>query len=179
MSNQQDFPKPSSSFAGSAQRANPVAQKLANAWRPRGTAMESPMSTLARYALRVIDRVTGEAYSANELADGGLAAASAITHGLKNVAGGVLAIPITHRYVRKTTGGAEALTLANGTFIGQRINIRLVVDGGAGTLTPTTKNGFATIVFDDAGEFAELEWTSDGWIIIGLGGLTAQPVVTV
>jgi len=55
---------------------------------------------------------------------------------------------------------------------------RSYIHAETGTLTPATKNGFLTIVFDDAGEFAELEWTSDGWIIIGLGGLTAQPVVT-
>lgn len=177
--NPQDFPQPSSAFAGSATRANPVSKKLAKAWQPKGTSLENLLATLSRYALRVIDRRTGEAYSADELADGGLAAASSITHGRLAVAGGVLAIPITHRYVAKTTGGVEALTLANGAFIGQRINIRLVTDGGNGTLTPTTKTGFATVVFEDAGDFVELEWTADGWIIIAAGGLTAQPTITV
>jgi hypothetical protein len=156
-----------------------VANKLAKSWQPRGTALENLMATLCRYSLRVIDRSTGEAYSADELADGGLAASSSITHGRLAVAGGTLAIPITHRYVAKTTGGVEALTLANGSFIGQRINIRLTTDGGNGTLTPTTKTGFATVVFEDAGDFVELEWTADGWIIIGVGGLTAQPTVSV
>jgi hypothetical protein len=91
-----------------------------------------------------------------------------------------LAIPITHRSVNKTTGAdAEALSLANGAFLGQRLSINLVTDGGGdGTLTPTTKSGFATIVFADAGDFAELEWTTAGWRIVGIGGLTAQPVVT-
>lgn len=91
-----------------------------------------------------------------------------------------LAIPITHRTVNKTTGAdAEALTLADGAFLGQRLNINLVTDGGGdGTLTPTTPSGFATIVFADAGDFAELEWTTAGWRIVGIGGLTAQPTVT-
>jgi hypothetical protein len=91
-----------------------------------------------------------------------------------------LAIPITHRSVNKTTGGdAEALSLADGAFLGQRLNINLVVDGGGdGTLTPTTASGFATIVFADAGDFAELEWTTAGWRIVGIGGLTAQPAYT-
>jgi len=175
-----DFPIPHSTVAGPANTAGEPLAASAKAYVPKNTQLETPGSTLARFALRLSDRATGRAYSADELADGGLAAASSIVHGFVAVAAGTLVIPRTHRYVRKTTGaGAEALTLANGTFIGQRLNIRLVVDGGgAGTLTPATKNGFLTIVFDDAGEFAELEWTSDGWIIIGLGGLTAQPVVT-
>lgn len=93
-----------------------------------------------------------------------------------------LAIPVTHRVVAKTTGAdAEALTLANGVA-GQRLLIYLVVDGGGdGTLTPTTKTGFATIVFADAGDYATLEYVDDtvGWILVGHGGLTAAPVVTV
>lgn len=91
-----------------------------------------------------------------------------------------LAIPITHRTVNKTTGAdAEALTLADGSFLGQRLNINLVTDGGGdGTLTPTTPSGFATIVFADAGDFVDLEWTTAGWRIVGAGGLTAQPTVT-
>ena len=94
------------------------------------------------------------------------------------VAGATLAIPITHRTVQKTTGGAEALTLADGAFIGQKLHITLVVDGGDGTLTPTTPSGFATIVFADAGDTVDLEWTADGWIISGMAGVAAPPVIT-
>jgi hypothetical protein len=141
--------------------------------------MEAPGTTLSRFANRLIDRVTGRAYSADEFAKGGLAAASGITYTTKTVAAATLAIPITHRYVAKTTGaGAEALTLANGSYLGQRLTIKLVTDGGgAGTLTPTTKTGFTSVVLDDAGEFVTLEWTTSGWIIDGIGGLTAQPTV--
>lgn len=93
-----------------------------------------------------------------------------------------LAIPVTARYVAKTTGAdAEALTLANGVP-GQRINIALVVDGGgAGTLTPATCSGFATIVFADAGDIADLEYVDDtvGWILVGTAGVAAPPVITV
>lgn len=151
-------------------------------YAPKGLINEPILATAARVAHRLIDRLTGKTYSVDELAthlaDGGLAAGSSIVTTTRTVAGGVLAIPITHRYVAKTTGGAEALTLADGAFVGQRLNIRLVTDGGDGTLTPTTKVGFATIVFSAAGHFAELEWTTSGWIIVGLGGLTGQPVVT-
>lgn len=99
--------------------------------------------------------------------------------GATSVAGATLAIPVTHRYVAKTTGGAEALTLANGTP-GQLLTIELAVDGGDGTLTPTTKTGFAAIVFADAGDIVTLEYVDDtvGWIIVGAAGATAQPAIT-
>lgn len=93
-----------------------------------------------------------------------------------------LAIPVTARYVAKTTGDdAEALTLANGSP-GQVITIALVTDGGGtGTLTPATKSGFATIVFADAGDTATLEYVDDtvGWVIVGLAGVAAPPAITV
>jgi hypothetical protein len=99
--------------------------------------------------------------------------------GSVNVAGATLAIPVTKRYVAKTTGGAEALTLANGVA-GQKLNITLAVDGGDGTLTPTTKTGFTTVVFADAGDQVALEYIDDtiGWILLGYAGTAAPPVIT-
>ncbi len=93
-----------------------------------------------------------------------------------------VAIPVTHRIVTKTTGaGAEALTLADGRP-GQLLTITLAVDGGGdGTLTPTTKTGFATIVFADAGDTATLQFVDStvGWIIVGTLGVAAPPVITI
>lgn len=93
-----------------------------------------------------------------------------------------LAIPVTHRYVAKTTGAdAEALTLANGSE-GQLLTISLVTDGGGdGTLTPTTASGWATIVFADAGDTMTLQYVDDtvGWVIVGGTGVLAPPVITV
>jgi hypothetical protein len=93
-----------------------------------------------------------------------------------------LAIPITHAYVAKTTGGdAEALTLANGEN-GQILTIALVTDGGGvGTLTPVTCSGFATIAFEDAGDNVTLMYIDDtvGWIILGTAGVAAPPVITI
>lgn len=110
--------------------------------------------------------------------------AAAVTESLgatTTVAADVLAIPVTHRVVTKTTGGdAEALTLANGTA-GQILHIVLGTDGGGdGTLTPTTKTGFATIVFADAGDRATLQFvnTTVGWILLGTSGTAAPPVTT-
>lgn len=98
------------------------------------------------------------------------------------VAADVLAIPVSHGYVAKTTGGdAEALTLADGDP-GQVLVINLTTDGGGdGTLTPATKTGFATIVFADAGDQAVLMYVDDtvGWIILAATGVSAPPAITV
>lgn len=97
------------------------------------------------------------------------------------VAADVLAIPVTARYVAKTTGAdAEALTLADGVE-GQEITITLVTDGGGtGTLTPATSTQFGTIVFADAGDSVNLVYVDDtvGWVITGAYGLAAQPAYT-
>lgn len=98
------------------------------------------------------------------------------------IAADVLAIPVTHPYVLKTTGAdAEALTLANG-LPGQALIIDLVVDGGGdGTLTPVTATGWATIVFADAGDQVTLLYVDDtiGWVIMGMNGVAAPPVKTI
>jgi len=98
------------------------------------------------------------------------------------VAADVLAIPVTHADVAKTTGAdAEALTLANGKPC-QVLLIGLVTDGGGdGTLTPVTCSGFATIVFADAGDQAVLLYVDDtvGWVIFSLSGVAGPPAFTV
>lgn len=94
-------------------------------------------------------------------------------------AGGVLVVPITHTVVNMTTGGAEALTLANGTP-GQVLHLILASDGGTGTLTPATKTGYSTIVFDDVKDSATLYYVNDvvGWIILGAAGVAAPPAIS-
>lgn len=122
--------------------------------------------------------MTASAAQLNELG----AAHALVEAGGTTCAADVLAIPVTHRYVAKTTGAdAEACTLANGVP-GQRLNIALVTDGGGtATLTPATCSGFATIVFADAGDIADLEYVDDttGWILVGTAGVAAPPVITV
>ena len=97
-----------------------------------------------------------------------------------DVAADVLAIPVTHAHVAKTTGAdGEALTLANGKP-NQILSIRLAATGGGtGTLTPATSTGFTTIAFADAGDQAILFYVDDsaGWRIWSVFGLTAQPTV--
>jgi hypothetical protein len=106
---------------------------------------------------------------------GGIVAVSGST----TKAGGTLAVPITHRFVTMTTGGVEALTLADGEP-GQLITITLGTDGGDGTLTPARCTGFATIVFADPKDTATLLYVDDtiGWVLVGYYGTAAPPVVS-
>lgn len=105
--NPQDFPNPSATFRGTAQRANPIAQKLAKAWQPAGTALEGLLSTLCRYALRVIDRETGEAYSADQLQRRTIAVRATPATGFT-----IIATPFVDQVHYLTPAG----TLATGTF---------------------------------------------------------------
>jgi hypothetical protein len=85
---------------------------------------------------------------------------------------GAGAVPITSGTVRLTTTGTDALTLANGAN-GQILTIIMVVDGGEGTVTPTTKTGYNTIAFNDVGDTIVLQYlTTLGWMIISNYGCT-------
>lgn len=72
-----------------------------------------------------------------------------------------------------STGGAQALTLADGTQIGQMKKIHHVVDGGSGVLTPTSLSGGTTITFTTANEYALLIWNGTAWVAIELNNYTA------
>ncbi|MFY7897154.1 MAG: hypothetical protein ACOVP8_13050, partial [Phycisphaerales bacterium] len=87
---------------------------------------------------------------------------------------GAGAVNVTTLITRYTsTGGAEALTLADGTM-GQIKTIIHEVDGGSGVLTPTTKTGFTTITFTNAGDACTLVFfTTRGWMIQSLYGAVA------
>lgn len=72
-----------------------------------------------------------------------------------------------------STGAGQALTLADGVA-GQIKTIAHVVDGGSGVLTPTTKTGFTTITFTNAGDAVTLQFfATAGWCVIGLFGAVA------
>lgn len=85
---------------------------------------------------------------------------------------GAGAVNLTTLTTKVTSTGANALTLADGTD-GQIKLIVMVVDGGDATLTPTTKTGFSTIVFNDIGDGVVLVFTTTtGWICVGNNGST-------
>ena len=91
---------------------------------------------------------------------------------------GAGAIPITTSLVKFTsTGVADALTLANGVD-GQRLTIVHDVKGtlGTGVLTPTTKTGFSTVTFTNAGDTVSLVYvTTRGWMVTGSYLATIAP----
>lgn len=82
---------------------------------------------------------------------------------------GAGAINITSYYTAWTTTAANAGTLANGAQKGQLKKIQLIVDGGDGTLTPTSLSGGTTITFADVGDYAVLAWNGTAWVAIELG----------
>ena len=68
--NESAFPEPHSSVAGynNTDRGSAKPSLLAEKWKPKDAPVgETPVSTLARFAGRLIDRATGKAYSADEL----------------------------------------------------------------------------------------------------------------
>lgn len=79
---------------------------------------------------------------------------------------GAGAIDVVSYFTAWTTTAAQAGTLADGTFKGQRKAIQLVVDGGDGTLTPTNLAGGTTIVFSNAGDRVELVWDGTDWVVV-------------
>ena len=96
----------------------------------------------------------------------------AIRGGVQSLSGAG-AVDLDNLVTELTTTGADALTLADGTTSGQIKIINMIVDGGDGTLTPTTFANGTTITFDAVGESATLVWNSTiGWIASSTQGAT-------
>ena len=94
-----------------------------------------------------------------------------VTGGVQSLSGAG-AVDTTNLVTEITTTGADALTLANGS-VGQIKIITMIVDGGDGTLTPTTFANGTTITFDAVGESATLVWNSTvGWVATSTVGAT-------
>ena len=69
-SNFQDVPNPHSSVAGQSltETSGPNSPvKMAAKFLPKGAKSDTPLATLARIGIRLLDRVTGKGYSADEL----------------------------------------------------------------------------------------------------------------
>jgi len=67
-----------------------------------------------------------------------------------------------------STGGADALTIANGTREGQIKFVLHVADGGDGVLTGANLAG-TSVTFTDDGESCTLRWSAaqSKWFIVG------------
>ena len=96
----------------------------------------------------------------------------------KTITGGVQALSgagaadVTNLVTELTTGaGAAAVTLANGTTVGQMKIITMVVDGGDATLTPTTFANGSTMTFADVNDTVMLVWANTiGWVLVSNSG---------
>ena len=96
----------------------------------------------------------------------------AIRGGVQSLSGAG-AVDLTNLVTELTTTGANALTLADGTTSGQVKIVNMIVDGGNGTLTPTTFANGTTITFDAVAESATLVWNSTiGWVATSVQGAT-------
>ncbi len=86
---------------------------------------------------------------------------------------GAGAVNVTAYLTKYTsTGGAQALTIASGTQIGQRKRVSHVVDGGSGVLTGVFVGG-TTITFTAVAEYADLMWDGTAWAVLELGNSAA------
>lgn len=124
-------------------------------------------------------QVTASAAEINALDTGGLLVVGLVPTAVQQALSGAGAVNLTAFYTAVTNTGADALTLADSTLVGQLKKVKMVVDPG--TDSTLTFNTNATIVFADVGDYAVLMWNGSDWIPIELGndadGATA-PVYT-
>lgn len=96
-----------------------------------------------------------------------------VGHGLvgtTNTLTGSGAISLTTLTTKLNTTGGGAITLADGVD-GQLKIVTLDVDGGDATITPATKTGYTTCVFDNAGDSAMFVFvTTRGWMCVATNG---------
>ena len=93
---------------------------------------------------------------------------------------GAGAVDVTSAVTKITTTGTDALTLADGTIVGQIKVIIMIVDAGDGTLTPNGTLGLlggSTITFADVGDAVVMMWTAEGWARIAQGGPGTDPAM--
>jgi hypothetical protein len=92
---------------------------------------------------------------------------------------GAGAVNVTSALTRFTsTGVDDALTLADGTVLGQVKTVTHVGDGGSGVLTPTNFAEGTSLTFTGPAETWTGQWTGTTWQTIGLSGGAAVPALT-
>lgn len=137
------------------------------------------VKSLAIDTITEMTAATGVTVDGVLLKDGGVSANSMFAGfyptATSQALSGAGAVNVTSYSTRITsTGAAQALTLANGTQIGQLKKISHVVDGGSSVLTPTSLSGGTTITFTTVGEFVILMWNGTAWVVLEVGN-TATP----
>lgn len=85
------------------------------------------------------------------------------------------AINPAFRYHTLAVDGTDAFTLADGTYIGQVVNVFCLAGTNipVGTITPATPLGYATVSSLGAlGDSVRFEWNGSGWIVTASFGVT-------
>jgi hypothetical protein len=84
------------------------------------------------------------------------------------------ALPITTSRVHLTTTGAgDAVTLVDGTLVGQVLAVHHLTDGGDADITPANFADGTSINTAAAGDEIVFMWTGTDWQLIGQSGVTA------
>lgn len=73
-----------------------------------------------------------------------------------------------------STTGTTALSLADGSFPGQRVTVTEITAASTpvGVITPATPIGFATVTVNTLGDTCTFLWEGTGWLIESNGGCT-------
>lgn len=85
------------------------------------------------------------------------------------------AIDPTKRFHTLAIDGTDAFTLADGTIIGQLVNVFCLAGTNipVGTITPATPLGYATVTGLGAlGDLVQFMWNGSGWVVTACNGVT-------
>lgn len=91
------------------------------------------------------------------------------------VAAGAISLDVDIALV-DSTAGAQAMTLADGSGIGEGLKILFVTDGGDLTVTANFVGASNTATFADAGDSLDLVWNGSYWHVIGNEGVALSTV---
>ena len=72
-----------------------------------------------------------------------------------------------------TTGASDAVTIPDGTIIGQILHIKHLTDGGDADITPANFADGTSINTAAAGDSITLMWTGSDWQLVASSGVTA------
>jgi len=104
------------------------------------------------------------------IATGNITAAAGLVWGSETVTEDADVCSITVPVTIIDNDGDEALTLADGSTVGQ-VKIFISSTANTVTLTPATTSGaYATIATTEIGSCYTLVWTADGWAVVSRAG---------
>jgi len=111
------------------------------------------------------------------LKDGGVSAnsmfAGFISVGAEQALSGAGAVNITAYHTKFTSvGTGDALTLADGSQIGQLKKVSYVAEAAGGDTGVLTLTGYTSITFNAITDYAVLMWNGSAWLVIESTGVT-------